>query len=225
MFGLASIISFAVFLFYSCLSRFLSLSMVHVFLSFLVYFPTFTSFFPPSPWNLIGLSPVLWRLRIRVSTAQTSSTLRNIEKEGNDKKEGAIGDWGWGPPVTRSRSMYYVIWGKVLVNSLPRCIHTQKRNYLTLLQQGENLIHLIDRPEPHCFRLHKDCAFYASESSMKPVARLGTCCGKFSKSGKSKLHVTSLDYLAQYAKYKGKHNLQMDCEMYHKEKNYLLRFE
>ena len=117
----APIISFAVFLFYSCLSRFLSLSMVHVFLSFLVYFPTFTSFFPPSPWNLIGLSPVLWRLRIRVSTAQTSSTLRNIEKEGNDKKEGAIGDWGWGPPVTRSRSMYYVIWGKVLVNSLPRC--------------------------------------------------------------------------------------------------------
>jgi len=73
----------------------------------------------------------------------------------------------------------------------------QKKNYLTILQQCENLIHLIDRPKPHCFRLHKDCAFYAPESSMKPVARLGTCCGKFSKSGKSKLHVTSLDYLAQ----------------------------
>lgn len=49
-----------------------------------------------------------------------------------------------------------------------------------------------------------------AESSMKlaiSVARpnlvsLGTCFGKFSKSGKFKLHITSLDYLAQYAKYK-----------------------
>ncbi|KAI6047772.1 secretory pathway protein Sec39-domain-containing protein [Pisolithus marmoratus] len=31
---------------------------------------------------------------------------------------------------------------------------------------------------------------------------LGTCFGKFSKSGKFKLHVTALDYLAQYARYK-----------------------
>ena len=31
---------------------------------------------------------------------------------------------------------------------------------------------------------------------------LGTCFGKFSKSGKFKLHITALDYLAQYAKYK-----------------------
>ena len=31
---------------------------------------------------------------------------------------------------------------------------------------------------------------------------LGTCFGKFSKTGKFKLQVGSLDYLAQYAKYK-----------------------
>jgi len=31
---------------------------------------------------------------------------------------------------------------------------------------------------------------------------MGTCLGKFSKSGKFKLHITALDYLAQYAKYK-----------------------
>ena len=116
---------------------------------FSVYFPT--SFFPPSPWNLIGLSPLLWRLRIRLSTSQASSTLRNVEKEGNDKKEGAIGDWGWGPPVTRSRSMYYVIWGKVLVNSLPRC----EEELSDTITTGRKL-HLIDRfDEPHCFRLHK----------------------------------------------------------------------
>jgi 60S ribosome subunit biogenesis protein NIP7 len=31
---------------------------------------------------------------------------------------------------------------------------------------------------------------------------LGTCFGKFSKSGKFKLHITALDPMAQYAKYK-----------------------
>ena len=31
---------------------------------------------------------------------------------------------------------------------------------------------------------------------------VGTCFGKFSKSGKFKLHVTALDLIAQYAKYK-----------------------
>ena len=77
--------------------------------------------------------------------------------------------------------------------------------------QGKNLIRLIDRPDgPYCFRLHKDRVFYVSESSMRlgiSVARpnlvsLGTCFGKFSKSGKFKLHITALDHLAQYAKYK-----------------------
>lgn len=31
---------------------------------------------------------------------------------------------------------------------------------------------------------------------------LGVCFGKFTKTGKFKLHVTALDYLAQYAKVK-----------------------
>jgi ribosome biogenesis protein Nip4 len=34
------------------------------------------------------------------------------------------------------------------------------------------------------------------------LVSLGTCFGKFSKSGKFKLHITALDYVAQYAKYK-----------------------
>lgn len=81
---------------------------------------------------------------------------------------------------------------------------------LTLLQ-GKNLVHLIDRPdEIYCFRLHRDRVYYVPERAMRlaaSVARpnlvsLGTCFGKFSKSGKFKLHITALDYLAQYAKYK-----------------------
>lgn len=31
---------------------------------------------------------------------------------------------------------------------------------------------------------------------------LGTCFGKFTKSGKFMLHISALDYLAQYAKFK-----------------------
>ena len=77
--------------------------------------------------------------------------------------------------------------------------------------QGKNLVHLIDRPdETYCFRLHRDRVYYVPERAMRlaaSVARpnlisLGTCFGKFSKGGKFKLHITALDYLAQYAKFK-----------------------
>lgn len=113
----------------------------------------------------------------------------------------------------------------------PLCAHSQKKSrarFLRSLQttssvslclatsflkvfQGKNLIHLIDRPDgAYCFRLQKDRVYYVSEESMRlsiSVARpnlvsLGTCFGKFSKSGKFKLHITALDYIAKYAKYK-----------------------
>ncbi|KAI0271352.1 cytosolic large ribosomal subunit protein [Gloeopeniophorella convolvens] len=85
---------------------------------------------------------------------------------------------------------------------------------------GKNLVHLVDRQdEAYCFRLHRDRVYYVSEASMRlgiSVARpnlvsLGTCLGKFSKSGKFKLHITSLDYLAQYAKYKVSAPLPPPC--------------
>ncbi|KAJ7900209.1 hypothetical protein B0H14DRAFT_1554995 [Mycena olivaceomarginata] len=87
-----------------------------------------------------------------------------------------------------------------------RAVFEKLANYI-----GKNLIHLIDRPDgPYCFRLQKDRVYYVSEESMRlgiSIARpnlvsLGTCFGKFSKSGKFKLHITALDYLAKYAKYK-----------------------
>ena len=42
----------------------------------------------------------------------------------------------------------------------------------------------------------------ASNISRDSLASLGVCFGKFTKTGKFTLHVTALDYLAQYAKYK-----------------------
>ena len=73
---------------------------------------------------------------------------------------------------------------------------------------GENIKSLIDRPEGlYCFRLQKDRVYYVSEKTMKIAATiprhnlisLGTCFGKFTKSGKFRLHVTALDFLAPYA--------------------------
>ncbi|KAF9229149.1 cytosolic large ribosomal subunit protein [Gyrodon lividus] len=87
-----------------------------------------------------------------------------------------------------------------------KAVFTKLANYI-----GKNLIHLIDRKdEPYCFRLHKDKVYYVSESSMRlsisvgrpNLVSLGTCFGKFSKTGKFKLHITALDHIAQYAKYK-----------------------
>jgi 60S ribosome subunit biogenesis protein NIP7 len=76
---------------------------------------------------------------------------------------------------------------------------------------GKNVEKLINRSdERYCFRLLKDRCYYISESLMKAAANIsrdnllhaGTCFGKFTKSGKFRLHITSLDHLAQYAKYK-----------------------
>ncbi|XP_064611322.1 60S ribosome subunit biogenesis protein NIP7 homolog [Liolophura sinensis] len=76
---------------------------------------------------------------------------------------------------------------------------------------GENIKLLLDRPDgTYCFRLHRDRVFYVREDIMKKAGNvsrenllsLGTCYGKFTKTGKFRLHITALDYLAPYAKYK-----------------------
>ena len=76
---------------------------------------------------------------------------------------------------------------------------------------GKNIEHLINRTdERHSFRLMKDRVYYVSESVMKASASIprenllsvGTCFGRFTKSGKFRLHITALDHLAQYALHK-----------------------
>ncbi len=55
---------------------------------------------------------------------------------------------------------------------------------------------------------NQDRVYYVSESVMKASTSInkdnllhcGTCLGKFTKSGKFRLHITALDYLAQYSK-------------------------
>ncbi|XP_077998498.1 60S ribosome subunit biogenesis protein NIP7 homolog isoform X2 [Glandiceps talaboti] len=76
---------------------------------------------------------------------------------------------------------------------------------------GENIKLLIDRPDgQYCFRYHRDRVYYVSEALMKRAANVsrnhlvsvGTCFGKFTKTQKFRLHVTALDFLSPYAKYK-----------------------
>lgn len=76
---------------------------------------------------------------------------------------------------------------------------------------GRNISFLIDNPtNPHVFRLQKDRVYYVSEEvanfatsvSRVQLMSLGTCFGKFTKTGKFRLHITALPYLAQYAKCK-----------------------
>ncbi|XP_060071413.1 60S ribosome subunit biogenesis protein NIP7 homolog [Ylistrum balloti] len=76
---------------------------------------------------------------------------------------------------------------------------------------GENIKLLLDRPDgSYCFRLHRDRVFYVREDMMKHAGNVsrknlisfGSCFGRFSKGGKFRLHITALDFLAPYAKYK-----------------------
>jgi 60S ribosome subunit biogenesis protein NIP7 len=76
---------------------------------------------------------------------------------------------------------------------------------------GENVKLLIDRPDGiYCFRLDKDRVYYVSEEILKKAGHIardhlisfGTCFGKFTKTSKFRLHITALDFLAPYAKFK-----------------------
>lgn len=76
---------------------------------------------------------------------------------------------------------------------------------------GRNISKLVDRPdEPFVFRLHKDRVYYVKQSLARKAENiprdslisLGACFGKFTKSGKFRLHVTALDYLAVLANHR-----------------------
>jgi len=76
---------------------------------------------------------------------------------------------------------------------------------------GRNIKFLLERQDEHfVFRLHHLRVYYVAERLLKlavnfprkQLAGLGVCFGKFTKTGKFRLHVTSLDYLAKYAVYK-----------------------
>lgn len=101
---------------------------------------------------------------------------------------------------------------RLQVNMRPLTEEETKTLFLKLSEyMGKNIERLINRSdERHCFRLIKDRVYYVSETLMKAATSInrdnllhvGTCLGKFTKSGKFRLHITALEYLSQYSKYK-----------------------
>ncbi len=74
---------------------------------------------------------------------------------------------------------------------------------------GRNLELMIQRKdENYVFRLLNQRVYYLSERilkegtsiSKKQLLSIGTCLGKFTKTGKFRVTVTALDYLSQFAK-------------------------
>lgn len=73
---------------------------------------------------------------------------------------------------------------------------------------GQNISQLVNRSDDkYCLRIQKDRVYYVLESTARlatTIARsnllsLGTCLGKFTKTGKFRLHVTALQILAPYS--------------------------
>merc|ERR1719361_3295681 len=75
---------------------------------------------------------------------------------------------------------------------------------------GDNVRKLMERTDsPYCLRFHNNKVFYIREDVAKAISvprskivSLGTCLGKFTKSMKFKLLITSLPILASYAQHK-----------------------
>ncbi|MCJ1313307.1 ribosome biosynthesis protein nip7 [Agyrium rufum] len=98
-----------------------------------------------------------------------------------------------------------------------KTLFTKLANYT-----GRSLTHLIDPPsssttsatdspkERHVFRLHLSRVYYlrlslanlATSIPRQNLLSLGTCLGKFTKTGKFRLHITALDVIAPHARYK-----------------------
>ncbi|XP_015765122.1 PREDICTED: 60S ribosome subunit biogenesis protein NIP7 homolog isoform X1 [Acropora digitifera] len=87
-----------------------------------------------------------------------------------------------------------------------RSVFEKLANYI-----GDNIKLLIDRPDGNfCFRLHQERVYYISEEIMRKATNIGrdnlisvgTCIGKFTKTRRFRLHITALDFMAPYAKYK-----------------------
>lgn len=102
-----------------------------------------------------------------------------------------------------------------LTEAETKTLFTKLANYT-----GSSLNNLIAPPssseggdsenERHVFRLHGSRVYYvrlsiANLATSIPRANLlsvGTCIGKFTKTGKFRLHITALDIIAPHARYK-----------------------
>lgn len=76
---------------------------------------------------------------------------------------------------------------------------------------GKKIAYMIENQDTtFVFRLHRNRVYYCDEEmlkfighfSRKKLISFGTCIGKFTKTGKFRIHIMSLEYLSKYANYK-----------------------
>lgn len=77
---------------------------------------------------------------------------------------------------------------------------------------GSNIKQMVESPDgtTYCFRLQKDRVYYVSETTMRlatnvareKLASLGVCIGKFTHHKNFHLHISALEYLAKFARFK-----------------------
>ena len=104
---------------------------------------------------------------------------------------------------------------RALTESETKTLFEKLANYT-----GRSLTHLISPPssgveaskhdDRFVFRLHASRVYYvrlslanlATSIARTNLLSLGTCLGKFTKTGKFRLHITALDVIAPHARYK-----------------------
>ncbi|RYP12892.1 hypothetical protein DL765_007108 [Monosporascus sp. GIB2] len=92
---------------------------------------------------------------------------------------------------------------KVLFDKLANYTGSSLKNLIAPLDDSPD----ADR---YVFRLHKDRVYYvllsianlATSVARENLSSLGVCLGRFTKSGKFRLHITALPILAEHARYK-----------------------
>ena len=99
---------------------------------------------------------------------------------------------------------------KTLFEKLANYTGRSLTNLLTDTAPAPSTSHKATAPDRYVFRIQKDRVYYVRETLANlatSVARenllsLGTCLGKFTKTGKFRLHITALDVIAPHARYK-----------------------
>lgn len=88
------------------------------------------------------------------------------------------------------------------------CVPGIYNNFIFNYSIGNNIKSFIERPDgPYHFREKKDRVYYVSQKILSianniesdNLLSLGTCIGRFTKSGKFRLHITALHHIAPYA--------------------------
>lgn len=121
--------------------------------------------------------------------------------------------WYANPPLSQrnATSAQYVVKMRPLTEKETQTLFEKLANYT-----GNSLKNLIapldDSPnaDRYVFRLHRDRVYYvrlsianlATSIARDKLLSLGTCLGKFTKSGKFRLHVTALPVISEHARYK-----------------------